>query len=109
MPELQSELIQMNTHMVRVKGFDAMLGIGIAGVVIFLIMLAFAISDKSKFGMIGCGFLACAFAALIVVAVRLPQKKEIRACANGPVSIEQIAAVYDIVEVDGKMLTLRER
>lgn len=109
MSELTGGLIQMNAHMVRVKGFEPMLAIGVAGVLIFGFMLAFAISEKSKIGIWGCGMLTVAFVVVIVLALRLPMKKEIHACASGPVSLEQIATVYDIVEVDGKELVLRER
>ena len=35
--------------------------------------------------------------------------KEIRACVNGPVSLERVSAVYDIVSIDGKEIVLRER
>ena len=109
MAELTNGLIHMNAHMVRVNGFEPMLAIGIVGVMVFGALLALAIFEKSKAGIAGCGLLAVAFAVMIVVALRLPMKKEIRACVSGPVSLEQIATVYDIVEVDGKELTLRER
>ena len=109
MPELTGGLIEMNAHMVRVKAFEPMLAIGIVGVMIFGAFLALAISEKSKVGILICGMLTVMFALLIVKAVRMPMKKEIRACVSGPISLEQVAAVYDIVEVDGKELTLRER
>lgn len=109
MSELTGGLIQMNAHMVRVKAFEPMLAFGIVGTVLFVFLLVFAISEKSKAGMVGCGLLTVAFAVMIVMALRLPMKKEIHACASGPVSLEQIATVYDIVEVDGKELVFRER
>lgn len=102
-------LIEMNAHMVRLNSFEPMLAIGIVGVMVFGALLALAIFEKSKAGIWGCSMLAIAFAVMIVTALRLPMKKEIHACVNGPVSLEQIATVYDIVEVDGKELTLRER
>lgn len=109
MAELTGGLIEMNAHMVRVKGFEPMLAFGIVGVVIFVFLLVFAISEKSKAGIWGCGLLTVVFAVMIVLAVRMPMKKELRVCANGPVSLEQVAAVYDIVDIDGKELVLRER
>lgn len=109
MAELTNGLIQMNVHMVRLKRFEPMLAIGIVGVMVFGALLALAIFEKSKAGIWGCSMLAIAFAVMIVMALRMPMKKEIRACVNGPVSLEQIATVYDIVKVDGKELTLRER
>lgn len=109
MSELQGGLIQMNAHMVRVDAFDPVLAIGIVGSVLFAILLTVAMCEKSKTGIWGCALLTIAFAVLIVVALRLPMKKEIHACANGPVSLEQITTVYDIIEVDGKELIMRER
>ena len=109
MSELTGGLIQMNAHMVRVKGFEPMLAIGVVGVIVFVAMLVMAISEKSKIGIWGCGMLAVAFAVVIVLALRLPMKKEIHACASGPISLESVATIYDIVEVDGKELVLRER
>lgn len=109
MAELTGGLIEMNAHMVRVKAFEPMLAFGIVGTVLFVSLLVFAISEKSKAGMVGYGLLTVAFAVMIVLALRLPMKKEIRACVSGPISLEQVAAVYDIVDVDGKELTLRER
>ena len=109
MPELTGGLIEMNAHMVRAKAFEPMLGIGIVGVIFFGIFLLYAISEKSKAGMVGCGQLTVAFAVMIVMALRLPLRKEIRACVSGPISLESVSAVYDIVDVDGKELVLRER
>ena len=109
MSELVGGLIEMNAHMVRADKFEPMLAIGIFGAVMFLFMLAFAISEKSKAAIFWFGLLTVVFAVMIVLALRLPMKKEIRACASGPISLEQIATVYDIVEVDGKEIILRER
>ena len=56
-------------------------------------------------------FLAVAFAGAIMLVhgAKLPRVTEIKACASGPISLEEVAARYDIIEVDGKLLTLRER
>lgn len=71
MAELTGGLIQMNVHMVRVKGFEPMLGIGIFGVILFGAFLALAISDKSKVGILVCGMLTVMFAVLIVNVIIL--------------------------------------
>ena len=54
---------------------------------------------------------AAAIAGLVMLinGANQPRAQEIIACASGPVSLEQVAAVYDVKEVDGKMITLWER
>ena len=78
MAELTGGLIEMNAHMVRVKAFEPMLAFGIVGTVLFVSLLVFAISEKSKAGMVGYGLLTVAFAVMIVLALRLPMKKKNR-------------------------------
>jgi NADH:ubiquinone oxidoreductase subunit 6 (subunit J) len=48
-------------------------------------------------------------AATMVYGLKIPKDKIISYCANGPVSIEQISAAYDIIEIDGKLIRLKER
>ena len=56
-------------------------------------------------------FAALAVAGAIVAGsgAGQPRQKVLYCCASGPVSLEAVATVYDIVGVDGKMLTLAER
>lgn len=48
-------------------------------------------------------------ACLFVYGLKMPRQKQIKACAIGPVSLDQIAIKYDITEINGKELTLIER
>lgn len=106
-------LIQMNLHMVRTANANVLMAIGIFGAVVVLI---YAIGDIAfnpikmwvKHMFIEVGLLIL-FAALLISGLRMPMRRQIQACAVGQVSIEQIAARYDVVKVDGKMLTLIER
>ena len=109
MSELQNGLIQMNAHMVRQEKFDFVIGLAIVAAIIFVMLAAFAAQDKNKMAAIVFFTLAIIGVVGAVIAINQPKVKEIKACANGPVSIEQIAVVYDVVDIDGKMITLRER
>ena len=53
--------------------------------------------------------LAAVSAGGIVYGVCMPRVKEIHACVNGPVSLETVSSVYDIVRIDGKEIVLMER
>lgn len=115
MPEVVNAagLIEMNAHMIRT---DLAIGLMLAGgmglaLVLICNLINLAIGDK-KHIMTGLGWsvpFVIVLAALLVTGLRMPMKKQIMACAAGQVSIEQIAARYDVVGVDGKMLTLIER
>ena len=56
-------------------------------------------------------FAALAVAGAIVAGsgAGQPRQKLLYCCVSGPVSLEAVSAVYDIVGVDGKLLTLAER
>ena len=108
MGEISSGLIEMNAHMVHSSAYFPMVFFGVACGIFFLIM-AIANFKEHKTAFFVCALFACVFLAILIAAFNLPLKKEIRACANGPISLESVAAVYDIVEVDGKELVLRER
>ena len=50
-----------------------------------------------------------ASAGLVVYGSKMPRQQIVKACANGPISLELISSRYDILDVDGKELTLRVR
>ena len=101
------ELIQMNSKMVLSD--SASLVIGISGVcfTIFAIITVAAYFDTKRWWIFL--LLAVVSAGGIAHGVCMPRIKEIRACVNGPISLERVSAVYDIVEIDGKEIVLRER
>lgn len=106
------ELIQMNSHMVMADEACAMIIIGIVIAVgcIICAIITLIRSEKHQ-GRYFAIFLALAMIGVvfIVTGSNEPRKKVIMACANGPVSLEQVAAVYNIKDIDGKMLTLEEK
>ena len=108
MNELSGGLIQMNAHMVHQSQYFPMVFFGVACGIFFLIM-AIANFKEHKGTFYVCALFTCVFIAVLIAAFNLPMKKEIHACVSGPISLESVAAVYDIVEVDGKELILRER
>ena len=105
---MMSGLIQMNAHMVMSGGAVALI---VAGAMIAMGGLLWAVA-LGVHGRPGWIVMALGFAlglALMITGARMPRDRIITACASGPVSLESVGAVYDIVEVDGKMLRLRER
>ena len=102
-------LIQMNAHMVVPRMATLCMVMGFLGFVGFMAIAAMAIRAGERSWAVFCVVLALVGVVLFVDGVTTPRVKEIRACADGPVSLEQIGSVYDIVDVDGKELTLRTR
>lgn len=102
------ELIQMNAHMMVTDTALGLIVIGVS-VAVGLVFGAFMgwLNAKKRWWMLA--IFAAVFAALAVAGCRMPRVKEIRACVNGPISLETVSAVYDIVKIDGKELVLRER
>ena len=105
-----AELIELNAHMEMTGWALSMVTLGttiaacacLVGVVWALIEKDWRIAAAFAFvGMLG--------AAMIVIGVRQPRDRIITACLSGPVSIEDLEAKYDVIEIDGKLLRLRER
>ena len=111
MPEMtvSGELIQMNAHMIVTQDAKECMVIGLLGAVVFIIWTIWALMGAYKKWAIVFVVLAALEAGLFVHGVTTPRVKEIHACANGPISLEQIAGRYDIISVDGKELKLRVR
>ena len=106
---MASGLIQMNVHMEVTAWAVALMAVGIAATVVcvFVVICMLMEEEEPRLTLIFAA-IAMLGVALIVVGARMPRDRIITACANGPVSIEQVAAVYDVIEVDGKLLRLRE-
>jgi len=111
MTELTGGLIQMNSHMVvtNLANFLIVGGAFIVGV--FIIGTILLLMDRPinwKYVAIVASIAAIG-GVIVLYGANMPRIKEIHACADGQVSIEQIGVRYDIVKIDGKELTLRER
>ena len=111
--EVSGGLIQMTAHMVVSKQAHAMIvGGAIAAALFAFLAICAALSrqggHKWRYAL---AFLAIAVAGAIMVAsgAKRPREKIIYCCASGPVNLETVATVYDIIGVDGKLLTLRAR
>ena len=109
MGELTGGLIQMNARMVVTGDAITCMVIGLLGAIAFVFWTVWAIRDKKRAWAILFAVLALAEAMLFAHGVATPRVKEIHACVSGPISLERISSVYDIVSVDGKELVLRVR
>ena len=106
-------LIRMTAHDV-VRGYACTMIVAgaIVAAVSLTLALCVALSDRKhhrlRFAAI---MVACAVAgtALVFAGSRQPRKRILYCCASGPVSLEAVAVKYDIIGVDGKLLTLAER
>ena len=108
MNELVGGLIQMNSHM-EYSGIASTLLI--MGMTVAIVCAIAAICNANHDKKFATFVMVCAVIGLIAVLVgtRLPKEQIIHACADGQVSLEQVAGRYDIIKVDGKELTLRVR
>lgn len=106
---MTSGLIQMNVHLEVTPEATALICVGIAAAVVGLLLAVSMILYRDRRWAAIFGALAVAGAVMVVLGARMPRDRIISACADGPVSIEQVATVYDIIEVDGKLMRLRER
>ena len=101
------ELIQMNSKMVISDNAEVVIVISV------ICFIAFAFCTVIVFGETKRWWIPLVFAIVsvgaIVYGINMPRVKEIHACVNGPLSLERIESVYDIVKIDGKELTLRVR
>lgn len=108
MSEITGGLIQMNAHMIRPEKYEVIMAFGVVAAIIFAMLAIWMFADSKKLA-IGFAVFVMVSVAIVIIAANKPKVKEIHACADGAVSLEQIAARYEIVEVDGKELVLRER
>lgn len=111
--EVAGSLIEMNVHDVLSPAASTLCEIGAIGIIVSILILfsMFLIKEiKSKTEWVIACIIAIGIAlGLLISGNNMPKVKEINYCANGPVQIEQIAATYDIVKIDGKQITVRER
>ena len=101
------ELIQMNCKMVVSDTASFVIGISVVCFTMFAIITVATYFDTKRWWIFL--LLAVVSAGGIAYGVCMPRIKEIRACVNGPISLERVNAVYDITKIDGKEIVLRER
>lgn len=111
MNSLTSSMIEMNAHMVS-RGYAnvfILLGAILAILSFIFFMIDLVQSRRLKKQLIPYIITLLLGAATMFYGLKIPKDKIISYCANGPVSIEQISVAYDIVEIDGKLIRLKER
>ena len=101
------ELIQMNSKMVVSETASFVIGISVVCFILFVLVAAAAYTETKRWWIFL--LIAVVSAGGIAYGVCMPRIKEIRACVNGPISLERVNAVYDIVKIDGKEIVMRER
>ena len=101
------ELIQMNSKMMLSDTATTVIVISVIFFAIFIIATAVAYGETKRWWILL--LLAVVSVGGIAYGVRIPRIKEIHACVNGPISLERVSAVYDIVSIDGKEIVLRKR
>jgi len=102
------ELIQMNAKMVMSTEAEFMVVFGtLVGAAMLIAAFVCWWGAKKRWWL----WLVAALllAGLAFWGNSMPRIKEIRACVNGPISLERVSAVYDIVSIDGKEIVMRER
>lgn len=109
MGELTGGLIQMNAHMVMTAWATVATVIGIITVFIAGVILVCIWPGVTWNVRVPVAVAVLVGVVLVIVGTYEPRVKEIRACASGQVSLEQIATRYKIMSVDGKEIVLREK
>lgn len=113
MTEQASGLIHMTAHMIRTADAARLMtaGLIIAAACAFLALCAMLSKKGGHKWRYVAAFAGIALAGVVmaVSGARQPMRKVIYCCASGPVSLEQVAAKYDIIEVDGAFLKIAER
>jgi uncharacterized membrane protein len=107
MGTVMGELIQMNSKMVLSDSASLVIGISVICFIMFLIITVAAYVETKRWWILL--LLTAVSACGIAYGVCMPRIKEIHACVNGPISLERVSAVYDIVSIDGKEIVMRER
>lgn len=108
-------IIELNAHMVRTNLSIFLIEFGALGASTALVIACRVIwrmlSNQASLGagLIFCAIVFVIMGAMVVWGLSIPRVKEIQFCVNGPITIERIESVYDIQEIDGKLLTVRER
>ena len=111
--EITGGLIRMTAHMEVTAGAHALIVAGaiVAGLFGFLAICAAASrrTEHRRRYVLAFAVFALLGAALMIGGARQPREKILMCCADGPISLEQVATRYDIRQVDGKLLVLVER
>lgn len=112
-PEISGGLIQMTAHTVLTGDAKALIWCGAMMAILFAgLAVCAAVSRRKKhrarYVLIFLG-MAAAGAVMAASGARMPAKKVLYCCADGPVDLQMVAAKYDIIEVDGKFVRMSER
>lgn len=105
-------IIELNAHMIRTDFSKFLIELGAFAIFLAFVWVVWKWLENTislKAGLIFFAVFSIVMGAMIAWGVSIPRVKQIQFCVNGPITIERIESVYDIVEIDGKLLTVRER
>lgn len=108
--EVQGALIEMNVAKVLSPDAQTLMSLSIVFFAMFVTAFVVNIAVNKNVR------IAAALSILIALSVtgfcigiNTPRVRQIEYCAVGPVSIEEISERFDIVEINGKKIVVRER
>lgn len=113
MTELSGGLIQMTAHMeVTAGALRLMVAGGIVAMLSALLAICVMVSrqrdDRIQY-VLAFAVFALLGVGMMIAGANAPREKVLQCCVSGPISLESVAARYDIRKVDGKLLVLVER
>lgn len=103
-------LIELNAHMATPAGAMILITVGttIAASACFVGVVLALIEAEWRIAAVFAAIVLLG-AAMIAIGVRIPKDRIITAYAGEEVNIGQVAEMYEVIEMDGKLLRLRER
>ena len=99
----------MNAHMIVTEFAMRMMVCGTVLAVLFIVAGVALLCARERKLSAACAAFAAIGIAMLLYGAYMPRVKELRVCVSGPVSLETISTKYEIINIDGKELTLRER
>ena len=109
--EITGSLIEMNVHTRATRFSQGMIFLGLFIAVVALVCFVSYLDNVKKW--IRQLVLSIVFiivgVLIFLYGYKQPKERIVSFCANGPVSIEEISKVYDVIEIDGKLIKVKER
>jgi NADH:ubiquinone oxidoreductase subunit 6 (subunit J) len=111
MDSFSGTMIEMNVHMQSCGHARVFVFLGAILMILSFILFMIDLIQSKRFKKQLIPYIVTLLlgAATMLYGLKIPKDRIISYCANGPVSIEQISAAYDIIEIDGKLIRLKER
>ena len=102
-------LIEMTTRMVTTPTARITIIIGIVSIALGIIVGIPRLMYKNNFLLLFCIVFVVFGLCMALYGDSIPKQQQILACADGPVSLDTISASYDIIDIDGSLITMVRR